>query len=119
MPEDSILNTIKKLLGIDPGYTHFDQDIKIAINTSFNTLTQIGVGPSSGFSIKDAETTWVDFLKDEVLLEQVKTYIFLKAKMIFDPPQSSVVTECYNNMIRELEWRLNVQEDKEVVTNDL
>lgn len=111
MPDDSILNTIKKLLGIDPNYNHFDQDIIVAINTSFNILTQIGVGNKFGFTIRNADSTWSDFLGDNQLLEQVKTYIFMRCKLIFDPPQSSVVTECYKDMIRELEWRLNVQED--------
>lgn len=119
MPENSILETIKKQLGIDSAFKNFDPDIILAINAALNTLTQIGVGPDYGFIIHGPDDTWSSYLNGNVLLEQVKLYIFLKVKLMFDPPTSSVVMECYKNMINELEWRLNVQEDHaEEVTED-
>lgn len=119
MIEDSILETIKKQLGIDFAFKNFDPDIILTINSALNTLTQIGVGPKYGFMIHGPDDTWSSYLKENILLEQVKTYIFLKVKLVFDPPTSSVVMECYKNMINELEWRLNVQEDNvEEVTED-
>ena len=87
----SILTSIKKLLGIVEEYTHFDSDIIIHINTVFSILTQIGVGPSEGFSITDKTKTWTDFISGQTNIELVKSYVFLKVKIIFDPPLSSVV----------------------------
>jgi len=119
MLEDSILETIKKQLGIDPSFKNFDPDMILTINAALNTLTQIGVGPDYGFVIHGPDDTWSSYLNDNALLEQVKLYIFLKVKTMFDPPTSSVVMDCYQNMIRALEWRLNVQEDHEKeVTED-
>lgn len=105
---ESILTSIKKLLGIDESYTHFDSDIIMHINSVFTILTQMGVGPSEGFIIEDDTTTWIDFLGDKTNLESVKTYIFMKVKLMFDPPLAGSVTEAYNRTISELEWRLNV-----------
>lgn len=103
---DSILTSIKKLLGITEDYEHFDTDIIMHINSVFMILTQIGVGPSSGFFIEDETTTWFDFIGDNNV-EAVKSYIYLRVKLLFDPPQSGIVTEMMNNQIKELEWRLN------------
>lgn len=108
---DSILTSIKKLLGITEEYEHFDTDIIININSVFATLHQLGVGPTKAFSIKDKTAVWSDFIGDVENIESVKTYIYLKTKMVFDPPQSSSVAESYNNLISELEWRLNVAAD--------
>ena len=106
---DSILNDIKKLLGIMESYEHFDVDIIIHINTAFSTLTQLGVGPSDGFSITNKTETWADFIGDDYLkFQSVKTYIYLKVKMIFDPPSNSSATEAIKSTISELEWRLNI-----------
>lgn len=112
---DSILNDIKKLLGIMESYEHFDVDIIIHINTAFSTLTQLGVGPSDGFSITNKTETWADFIGDDYLkFQSVKTYIYLKVKMIFDPPSNSSATEAIKSTISELEWRLNINaESKE------
>ena len=107
----SILDSIKKLLGMSPDYTPFDPDLIILINMALNTLTQIGVGPSSGFKIVTNGETWNDFIGNDPRLESVKTYVFLKVKIVFDPPQSSVVLNCYKEQIQELEWRLNIQVD--------
>lgn len=108
---ESILTSIKKLLGITEEYTHFDDDIIIHINTIFMTLTQIGVGPAEGFYIKDKTTTWAQYISDPATLQAVKTYMYLKVKLLFDPPQSSSVAEAYNRQASEIEWRLNVAVD--------
>lgn len=108
---DSILISIKKLLGITEDYEHFDQDIIMHINSVFAILNQLGVGPEKGFAIKDKNDAWNDFLSDNIKIESVKTYIFQKVKLIFDPPQSSAVIDAYNRQINEFEWRLNVAVD--------
>lgn len=108
---DSILNSIKKLLGYDAEYTSFDTDIIIAINAVFVILHQLGVGPQDGFVISDATATWGDYLSDAKNLEIIKQYIFMKVKMTFDPPQSSHVANAFSEMIKEYEFRINVQVD--------
>ena len=105
---DSIVTSIKKLLGITEEYKHFDDDLIMHINTVLMVLTQLGVGPVDGFLIEDDSAEWGDFLDDLTQLQAVKTYIYLKVKLVFDPPLSSAVMESMNRMISELEWRLNV-----------
>ena len=109
---DSILTSVKKMLGIAEEYTHFDADLIMHINTVFTILNQLGVGPSYGFRIEDADDEWGDFLDDQVTLESVKTYMAMKVKLMFDPPASSSVMEATNRMVGELEWRLNVTADQ-------
>lgn len=106
--DESILTSIKKLLGITEDYTHFDNDIIIHINSVFSILTQLGVGPSEGFSINDNSAIWVDFISDENKLQTIKSYIYLRVKLLFDPPSSSALLEATNRTINEFEWRLNV-----------
>ena len=108
---ESILNSIKKLLGIAEDYDHFDSDIIMHINSVFATLTQLGVGPEDGFSIDDECAKWEDFLPEERMLHSVKSYMFMKVKLMFDPPLSSAVIECTKEQIKELEWRLQVAVD--------
>lgn len=107
---ESILTSIKKLLGISEDYEQFDADIIMHINSVFLNLAQLGVGPSNGFFIKDSSATWSDFvdIEDNAQLQAIKTYVYLKVKLLFDPPLSSSVIESTNRMIAELEWRLNV-----------
>lgn len=105
---DSILTSVKKLLGIAEEYTQFDEDIIMHINTVFLNLTQLGVGPEEGFSIEDDSAIWDDFIEDNTQLQAVKSYMYLKVKLLFDPPLSTSVVESMNRMIAELEWRLNV-----------
>ena len=107
----SILNTIKKLLGPTEVYDHFDTDIIVHINSAFSSLTQLGVGPQDGFFIKDETDLWTDFIQDDKRLEFVKTYIYLKVKLVFDPPLRSSVLDAMNRQINELDWRLNVAVD--------
>ena len=107
---ESILTSIKKLLGITDEYEHFDGDIIIHINTALFTLNQLGVGPSEGFSISDKTAVWNEFV-DTKKIEAVKTYVYLKVKLAFDPPQSSAHIEAIKNQIAEYEWRLNIAVD--------
>ena len=106
---ESILTSIKKLLGISEEYTHFDADLIMHINSVFLILAQIGVGPSEGFSISDETAKWTDFIQDSIRLGAVKSFMYLKVKLLFDPPSSSSVIESTNKLIAELEWRLNVE----------
>lgn len=111
--EESILTSIKKLLGLEESYEQFDQEIIIHINSVFGILTQLGVGPENGFSITDKTATWTSFLgNDSTNLEGVKSYIYMKVRLIFDPPTATGVIDSYNRMINEFEWRLNVAADK-------
>lgn len=110
---DSILTSIKKLLGVTEDYTHFDADIIMHINGVFMILRQLGVGPEGGFSISDASAVWSDFLPEGSNLELVKSYTYQKVRMLFDPPQSSAVMEAMKRSIDEFEWRLNVAAESE------
>ena len=105
---ESILTSIKKLLGISEEYTHFDADLIMHINSVFLILAQIGVGPSEGFSISDETAKWTDFIQDSIRLGAVKSFMYLKVKLLFDPPSSSSVMEATNKLISELEWRLTI-----------
>ena len=104
---DSILTSIKKLLGIAEEYEHFDADLIMHINSVFMILTQLGVGPLEGFAIEDSSACWYDFIEDETKLQAVKSYMHLKVKLLFDPPTGAVM-EATKNLVNEFEWRLNV-----------
>ena len=106
---ESILTSIKKLLGIEEDYEHFDPDIIMHINSVFMILSQIGVGPEGGYRIQDESNTWDEYITDKDNLDSVKSYIHLQVKLLFDPPQSSAVMEAMKRMIDQLEWRLNVE----------
>lgn len=105
---ESILTSIKKLLGIQEDYEHFDADLVMHINSVFMILTQLGVGPAEGFMITDDTAEWSDFISDSTKVEAIKSYMYLKVRLLFDPPASSAVIETTNRMINEFEWRLNV-----------
>lgn len=108
---DSILTSIKKMLGITEEYTHFDADIIMHINSVFSVLNQLGVGPEKGFSIENKSTVWSDFIPNETRLELIKSYMHLKVKLLFDPPASSAVIESMDRQIHEFEWRINITVD--------
>lgn len=115
---DSILTSIKKMLGIDETYGRFDTDLIININSVFGILNQLGVGPAAGFSIRDDTSTWNDFISTTSIqtsasLEMVKTYIYLKVKLVFDPPTVGAVMEATKQQINEYEWRLKTQAELE------
>ncbi|QGZ17209.1 hypothetical protein SEA_GIANTSBANE_5 [Arthrobacter phage Giantsbane] len=107
MVNDSILDSTKKLLGFESDYTAFDLDIILHINTVFFTLTQLGIGPETGFSIEDKEAKWADFIGAENL-QAVKSYMGLRVRLLFDPPSSSFALESFNKQAEQLEWRLHV-----------
>lgn len=108
---ESILTTIKKRLGVVEEYTEFDQDIIMDINSVFSILYQLGVGPDDGFEITDDTAVWSDFLPEGHLLNDVKTYVYLKTRKMFDPSLNSAVSQAMDNIIAELEWRINVAVD--------
>ena len=105
--EPSILKSTKKVLGLGPDYTPFDLDIITHINASFSVLCQLGVGPAEGFIIEDASEEWDDFDVPENQMQLVKTYIYLKVKILFDPPGTSFLLKSSEDQIKEYEWRLN------------
>lgn len=109
--EDSILNTTKKILGIDAAYTAFDLDIITHINMVFTTLNDLGVGDPLGFMIMSNEEKWQDFTMDVLQQNAVKTYVFLRVKLAFDPPQTSFHIASLEKQVQELEWRLNVRRE--------
>jgi hypothetical protein len=109
---DSILTSVKKQLGIEAEYDHFDANIIMHINSVFSILKQMGVGPSSGFSIKGDTETWDSFIgEDFESFAMVESYMYLKVRLLFDPPISSAAIEAMNRQISELEWRLFVEAD--------
>lgn len=113
--DNSILNDVKKMLGLTLDYNPFDVDIIIHINSVFANLAQMGVyahgdEEQAGFEIKDSSTTWDEFTNDNKLKNNLKTYVYLKVKVLFDPPASSTISESFNNQIKELEYRLYTQE---------
>lgn len=105
---ESILTSVKKALGIAAEYTHFDPDLIMHINSVFSILNQLGVGPEEGFMISNEYNTWSEFIADNPKLEFVKSYMYLKVKLLFDPPTSSAVAESTKRLTDELEWRISV-----------
>lgn len=110
--EQSILISTKKILGIAEDYTVFDLDIITHINSAFSTLTQLGVGPAAGFMIDGPEDLWTDFIANDFQYNSVKSYVFLKTRQLFDPPQTSYLITAVEKQIEELEWRLNIHREE-------
>jgi hypothetical protein len=108
----SILSSVKKALGIEEAYTAFDPDVLMHINTVFSTLNQLGIGPEDGFMIEDAEPTWDAFLDDDYRLNSVKSYVYLRVRLLFDPPATSYLIEAMRKQVEEFEWRLNVYREE-------
>ncbi len=108
--ETSILTSVKKILGIAADNDAFDEDVIIHINSAFSTLTQLGVGPTTGFAIEDETAEWSDFSTDNAY-NTVKTYIGLRVRQLFDPPATSFLIAAFNEQIRELEWRMNTNRE--------
>ena len=105
----SILTSIKKLLGIEEAYIHYDTDIIMHINSTFFILNQLGLGPTTGFVIEDDTAVWTDIIGDRIDVESVKTYVYLKVKLIFDPPTTSYLIEAFERKVLEQEWRITNQ----------
>ena len=113
---DSILNNVKKLLGIDSEDDSFDIDVMTMINSTIPSLAQMGIGPSNGYIVTSADDKWTDWITtNDINLQGVKTYLYLKIKLIFDPPTNSTVVEAFNKNLNELEWRMMLA----VETNNL
>lgn len=108
----SILNSQKKLLGIDSEYKVFDDDLIMHINTIFGTLHQLGVGPSYQFSIDSADDIWSGFTTNGTLINEVKTYMYLSLRLLFDPPANSFVYSGMKQQLDEYTWRLTVKADE-------
>ena len=112
---DSILTSVKKLIGTDKEDTAFDPDVIMHINSSFLVLSQLGVGPDEGFYINDDTAVWTDFISDNMLLlNYVKTFVYLKAKLVFDPPSSSIAVQSMQEMVKEHEWRIVHENEKNI-----
>lgn len=109
----SILDSVKKLLGISPTDDGFDHEVKDLINAEFLTLHQLNVGPEAGFSISGSDETWNDFTDNPHLQDAVRQFIYLRVRLVFDPPASSVVSDAIKERISELEFRLNVQAEED------
>jgi|SRR5688572_6446523 len=108
---ESILQSVKKTLNLQADYEVFDQDVVMHINSVFSTLNQLGVGPALGFMIEDESKTWEEFFGTDPRLNHIKTYVYLRVRLIFDPPATGFHTEAMKEQIKELEWRLNVQRE--------
>lgn len=106
--ESSILKSVKKTLGLPDDYDVYDEDVLTAINTALSTLTQLGVGPETGFEVQDAEVTWVDLLGGDFRLNSVRTFIQLKCRLIFDPPSTSFAIAAIEKQLEEMAWRIEV-----------
>lgn len=109
--ENSILDNIKKMLGIASENTDFDTDIIIHINSVFSTLHQLGIGPSNGYAISGKDSTWEDYITTSQI-ENVRSYIYLRVRLLFDPPQNSFLVDSFKEQIKELEWRFTVTSDE-------
>ena len=105
---DSILTSIKKILGIDEEYENFDPDIIMHINSVFMILRQLGVGPEEGFAIEGEDALWTDFMPSGAMLEGVKSYMYMKVRLLFDPPTTASMFDSMKRLTDEFEWRLNV-----------
>lgn len=103
----SILESVKKTLNLAPDYTAFDEDVLMHINTVFSTLHQLGAGPASGFAIEDDSSTWAEFLGTDPRLNNIKTYVYLRVRLLFDPPTTGFHVKAMQEQITELEWRIN------------
>ncbi len=114
--DESILTSVKKILGLSGSYTAFDQDVLMAVNAAFSVLAQIGVGPSAGYFITDNTQLWSDLDVPADQLNLTKTYICLKARLVFDPPSTSYLLDAMEKQTKEYEWRLTVMRDPQTVT---
>lgn len=108
---DSILTSIKKMLGIEEEYTQFDIDIIIHVNSALMVLSQLGIGPNGGFSIADETSIWTEYTGTDTNLQAIKTYVLLKVRLVFDPPASAFIADIFEKQIKEIEWRLMVQKE--------
>ena len=124
--DESILTSVKKVLGIPEYYEHFDQDILLHLNSVMSILHQLGVGPENGFVVEDDSTKWSDVFDGDIdtnKMMDVKSYVCLRVRLLFDPPASSGAIDAIERQMREIEWRITVTRDprddsEEVTVND-
>ena len=116
--KESILNSVKKMSGIAEDYEAFDIDLILYINSVFSILHQMGVGPETTYKIQNAENTWDEFTEDNTEIEMVKPYVYMKVRLMFDPPSNSFVINSFNEMIKEAEYRLFVIADNNRITEE-
>jgi hypothetical protein len=110
--EPSILKSTKKILGISPDDDSFDLDVITHINSEFSVLHDLGVGPEAGFVIEDEYVNWETYLSDDpIKLSKVKTCVWLRARLLFDPPLQSFLIAVIQEQLREAEWRLNTNRE--------
>ena len=117
MSTNSILESIKSMLGIENEYTHFDSVIMMHINTVLMTLNQLGVGPEKGFTVRNNSETWIDFIGNTKEMEAIKSYTYLNVRLLFDPPSSSFLVSAIERQLNELTWRIEAQAS--AILNDL
>jgi hypothetical protein len=115
--DPSILTSVKKVLNLADDYTAFDQDVIMHINAVFSTLNQLGVGPFSGFQIEDKLANWDAFLQGDLRMNDIKTYVYLRVRMLFDPPTTGYHVTAMQDQIKELEWRINTRREDEQWTD--
>lgn len=108
---NSILTSVKKNLGMEESYEAFDPDVLMHINSVFSDLQQLGIGPEAGFAIEDATTTWDAFLGTDLVLNSVKSYVYLRVRMLFDPPTTSPLIDSMKEQIQKFEWRISVHRE--------
>lgn len=113
---ESILNSTKKALGLEPDYTAFDPEITMHINSIFSVLNQLGIGPAQGFMIEDDVPVWSDFLGSVMPFNSVKTYMYLRVRLLFDPPNTSYLIEAMETQKSELEWRISVERENQLLS---
>lgn len=111
-PDDSILNSVLSALGMDPTYEEYNPDIILHINSVFNTLTDLGVPPANGFEITDATSKWQDYLQGNKRLNECKTYMVNRLRLIFDPPKMGYLVQALKDQIKEAEFRINVNAEQ-------
>lgn len=116
--KESILNSIKKLSGIAEDYDAFDTDLILYINSVFSTLFSLGVGPSKPYKIENAENTWDEFTENNTEIEMVKPYVYMKVRLMFDPPTNSFVINSFNEQIKEMEFRMHVEFDNKRILEE-
>lgn len=109
--EDSILTSTKKILNIAEADESFDLDVLTHINTVFNDLVDLGVGPEAGFIVEDASRTWSEYFVDDALLARIKTYVYLRVRLLFDPPTTSYAISAMEKQVEKLEWRINTRRE--------
>ena len=113
----SILISVKKTLNLADDYTVFDQDVIMHINSVFSTINDLGVGPFNGFQIEDKLALWDTFLQGDLRMNDIKTYVYLRVRMLFDPPTTGYHVTAMQEQIKELEWRINVRRESEQWTD--